>query len=200
VLRPASANNDGFYSIFSERLSPRISPSTSPAAQQLPIDTQSGATTQKRKCREWRHPIVPVDCARLTRGCVKRHTRQYGGDRRQNSSELRGLLGDAADDAPAWAEDERLRIKRVSVAGLSVHAATEVLNKRARNPETVSDSGRPTTAARLWSRLSITDGSGLLRGRRIAAVNDRPRLVTGRLIDFICHVAIELRAGTLRLL
>jgi hypothetical protein len=107
----------------------------------------------------------------------------------------RGLLGNAAEGAIARAKhDERIRIELVSVAGLSVHAAAEVLNKRGATTPSGVGQWHPTTVARLRSRLRITDTFGLIRDDLIAALNDEPDFVTGKLIDFICHIALELRA------
>lgn len=82
----------------------------------------------------------------------------------------------------------------MSVAGLSVHAAAEVRNKRgAKTPSGVGP-WPPTTVA--WSRsgLRIADTFGFVRDDVMAALNDERGFVTEKLIYFVCQFAVELQA------
>ena len=82
----------------------------------------------------------------------------------------------------------------MSVAGLSVHAAAEVRNKRGASTPSGLGQWHPTTVARSRSGLRITDTFGFVRDDVMAALNDEPGFVTEKLIDFVCHFAVELQA------
>jgi hypothetical protein len=96
--------------------------------------------------------------------------------------------------SPGAEHGERIRVELVSVSGLSLHAAAKVRHKRGASTPSGVGQWHPTTVARSRSGLRITDTFGFVRDDLTAELNDELVFVTEKLIDFIRHFTVGLRA------